>query len=61
MGDAVDQPTSAAPPAAAAAGKADPHARWIPLGLLLAMLDSNVVGTAMPTVVGDRVLQRSLP
>ncbi|MER5322992.1 hypothetical protein [Streptosporangium roseum] len=41
----------------ATAGKADPRVRWTLLGMmlamLLAMLDNNVVGTAMPTIVGD--------
>ncbi|MCX4815486.1 MFS transporter [Streptomyces sp. NBC_01239] len=45
------------PTSTAAPGATDPRVRWTLLGvmlaMLLAMLDNNVVGTAMPTIVGD--------
>ncbi|UXX96537.1 hypothetical protein N7U49_41005 [Streptomyces sp. AD2-2] len=45
------------PTSTAAPGATDARVRWTLLGvmlaMLLAMLDNNVVGTAMPTIVGD--------
>ncbi|MHA6765318.1 MDR family MFS transporter [Streptacidiphilus sp. PAMC 29251] len=52
-GAAPGKPDTQAPPSPAAA----PHVRWILLGVMLAMLlgmlDNMIVGTAMPTIVGE--------